>query len=107
VLKTPQGRVQQSGDEMRGNAKDIIAAVDSGKHCDAISKPTVLLQFVAVDGRQLRLVGKIKDADLRVEVENGRDFGVVQIEIYKQRSRPRSQYRSEPDGDACRSVGAG
>src|SRR5258708_33920022 len=107
MLKAPQSRVQQSGDEMRGDAKDIIAAVDSRKHCDAISKPTVLLEFVAVDGRQLRLVRKIKYADLRIEVENGRDFGVVEIEVDKQRSHLRSQHRSAPDGDACRSVGAG
>ena len=94
MFEAPRGRVQKSGDEVSRDAVDIVAARDPRNHCDAISKPTVLLQFVAVDRRQLRLVRKVEDSDLRIEVENGRDFGVIEIEVDEQRSRPRSQHRS-------------
>ena len=51
------------------------------KHRDAISKTSVLLQLVAIDWCQLRLVSKVEDADFRIKVEDGRDLGVVEIEV--------------------------
>ena len=65
----------------------------------------MLLQLVAIDRRQLRLVSKVEDADLRIEVEDGRDFGVVEIEVDQQRSRPRGKHRRESDGGACCPIG--
>src|SRR5260370_17275632 len=85
---------------------DIVAAPDPRNHCDAISKPTVLLQFVAVDRRQLRLVSKVEDADLRIKVEDSRDFGVFEIEVDEKRARPRSQHRAQPNSDTSPPVRA-
>jgi hypothetical protein len=38
------------------NGVSVIPVLDPRQHCDAISKTSVLLQFVAIDRRQLRLV---------------------------------------------------
>ena len=72
---------------------------------DAVSVACVLVQLVAVDGRQLRLVSKVEDSHLRVEVKDGRYLWILEIEIYQQRSRPRCEHRSEAHGDRGSSVG--
>src|SRR5579859_6121690 len=91
---------------MSGDAIDIVAAVDPRQHRDAISEASVLLQLLAVDGCQLGLVGKVEDTYLGIEIEHGRHFWVVEIEVDEKRSRPRSQHSGEPDGDCGRSVRA-
>src|SRR5207237_10187837 len=106
MVEAASGRVEKSDDEMIRDGVDVVAARQPRNPCDAISKPTVLLQFVAVDRRQLRLVSKVEDADLRIKVEYGRDFGVFEIEVDEKSARPRSQHCGEPDSDTCRPVGS-
>src|SRR5712692_5123133 len=106
MFKALWGRVEKSEDEMSRDVVDIVAARNPRNHRDAISKSAVLLQFVAVDRRELRLVSKVEDADLRIKVHDGRDFGVFEIEVDEKSAGPRSQHCGEPDRDTCRTVSA-
>src|SRR6266567_2506375 len=91
---------------MRCNAIDVVPAVDPWQHRDAISYARVLLELVTLDRCQLRLVREVEDADLGIDIEDGRDLGVIEVEIDQQRPRFRGHHGCQPDGYRGCPIGA-